>query len=109
MREYAAEFSKLPGFYDAKMTTSIVDVEKFAVGKMIADNCVMCHANSDNQERPQDPTQPYLYGQGKTYLQRQLVRFREKTRKNELMNTFAADLTNANIEALAIYFSQVRR
>lgn len=106
MREYAKELAKLPAFYDGKAPLELKEPAKYAVGMEIAqNNCVGCHARTDDDSYKETP---YLNGQGKTYLMRQLVRFHEKIRKNDIMNGIAEDLTNENIEALATYFSQSR-
>lgn len=49
---------------------------------------------------------PNLAGQRAAYLEAQLANFRSRERKHELMNAIAAQLSDAEIEALAKYWSE---
>lgn len=67
--------------------------------------CVACHGNDGVGLLPEYPT---LSGQHRDYLEQSLLAYRRGTRKNAIMQGFAATLTDEDIRALAAYFSQQR-
>lgn len=67
-----------------------------------AQACAACHGAGG---RSSDPAVPSLAGQPKQFIATQLVMFREGNRKNPVMSPFAANLTNAELNLLAGYFS----
>ncbi len=69
--------------------------------EIINEKCHLCHGLEGEAS---NAIYPRLAGQNKKYIVRQLTDFREKRRLGT-MNDMARDLSNAEIEALASYFS----
>ncbi len=67
--------------------------------------CITCHGRDGVSKLPEAPN---LAGQVPTYLTTSLQAYHTGTRKNELMNTVAARLTDADIADLAAYYSQIQ-
>jgi cytochrome c553 len=67
--------------------------------------CVACHGNEGVGLTPQYPT---LSGQHENYIVRALTDYKKGGRKNAIMAGFAAQLSDADIKALAAYYSQQR-
>lgn len=65
--------------------------------------CAACHGPDGVGILPEYPT---LSGQHHDYLEQALHAYRKGTRKNAIMAPMAAALTDADIKALAAYFSQ---
>jgi cytochrome c553 len=65
--------------------------------------CTACHGNDGVGILPEYPT---LSGQHRDYLEHALLAYRRGTRKNAIMQGFAAQLKDEDIRALAAYFSQ---
>jgi cytochrome c553 len=77
--------------------------------RIAARDCESCHRNSEFKNRPTISKLPALAGQSKIYLINQIVYFRDaRDRANPLMRKLAHGLTNQDIEALAVYFANVR-
>lgn len=76
-----------------------------AAGKALADNCAGCHGDKGISS---DPAWPNLAGQQRGYLVTALKAYRDGSRKNEMMAGFATGLTDADIAALAGYYSRLR-
>jgi cytochrome c553 len=66
--------------------------------------CQACHGSTGLGTAPDIPN---LAGQKEGYLQAQLVSFRSKDRKHELMNAIAGQLSDADIENLAAFWSSL--
>jgi cytochrome c553 len=66
--------------------------------------CVLCHGSTGISHSAEVPN---LAGQKARYLVLQLRAFRAGERKNELMNALAAQLDEAEIEALALHWSRL--
>ena len=66
--------------------------------------CQACHGSTGVGTAPDIPN---LAGQKEGYLQAQLVAFRAKERKHELMNAIAAQLSDSDIENLAAFWSSL--
>ncbi len=71
-------------------------------GRVKAQVCGACQGADGNASRPDVPT---LAGQPRQFLVMSLFMFREGQRKNEQMAPFAAQLSNADLNDLAQYFS----
>ena len=67
--------------------------------------CVACHGNDGVGITPQYPT---LSGQHESYLVRALTDYKKGGRKNAIMVGFAGALSDADIKALAAYYSAQR-
>ncbi len=75
-------------------------------GRQKAQVCIACHGPGGNSA---DPAVPSLAAQPKQFIVTQLFLFREGDRKNPLMSPQAANLTNADLNDLAAYFSAQAR
>lgn len=71
-------------------------------GRQKAQTCVACHGPGGNSV---NPIMPSLAGQPKQFIVTQLFMFREGNRKDQQMSPMARDLTNADLNDLAAYFS----
>jgi cytochrome c553 len=68
-----------------------------------AQSCVACHGPGGNST---DPAMPSLAGQPAQFISLQLFLFREGYRKNSQMSPMASNLSNADMNELAAYFSR---
>lgn len=75
-----------------------------AEGQRKSAACAACHGEKGVSVNPQWPN---LAGQKKEYLKMQLHAFRDGTRVNPLMSPMAKTLSEADIEAIADYFSSL--
>ena len=64
--------------------------------------CAVCHGLDGLATIPEAPN---ISGQKEPYLIEQLTAFKSGERKNEMMSLVAQDLTDADIENLAAYYS----
>lgn len=71
--------------------------------QLAKDTCAACHGPTGNSP---DPQFPKLAGQNPNYLYRQLWAFKTGQRPSEVMNPIAASLSNAQIQAVADFFSR---
>ena len=65
--------------------------------------CMACHGPGGN--RPVTPQTPRLTGQADDYLVEALTQYRNGARQDPVMGAMAKGLTDAQIRALAKYFS----
>jgi cytochrome c553 len=72
-------------------------------GRQKAQVCVACHGPGGNSASPAVPT---LAGQPQQFVVTQLFMFREGKRTDAQMSPFAANLSNADLNDLAAYFSE---
>jgi cytochrome c553 len=75
-----------------------------AAGKAAAGVCAACHGENGISASGEIPS---LAGQPASFLEWQLVYFRAKSRRNEIMQPIAAALSNAAIGDLAAYFASL--
>jgi len=68
-----------------------------------AEACLACHGSGGNST---DPVMPSLAGQPAQSISLQLFMFREGNRKDPQMTPMAANLSNAEMNELAAYFSK---
>jgi cytochrome c553 len=71
-------------------------------GRQKAQVCFACHGPEGNSANPLMPT---LAGQPAQFISIELFQFREGNRKDPQMTPLAANLTNADMNDLAAYFS----
>ena len=71
-------------------------------GRQKAQVCVACHGPGGNSA---NPVVPSLAAQPQQFIVTQLFMFREGKRKDAQMSPFAANLSNADLNDLAAYFS----
>src|SRR2546426_741795 len=65
--------------------------------------CIGCHGPDGN--RPSTPDQPVLAGQYADYLAKALHDYKTGKRNNQIMKSFAAQLSKQDMEDLAAWFS----
>jgi cytochrome c553 len=66
--------------------------------------CAVCHG-VDGLAKIQEA--PNLAGQSESYLTEQIAAFKSGERKNEMMSVVVQDLSDADIENLAAYYSAI--
>jgi cytochrome c553 len=71
-------------------------------GRQKAQLCVACHGTAGNSTNPVIPS---LAGQPAQFISTELFQFREGHRKDPQMTPMAANLSNADLNDLAAYFS----
>jgi cytochrome c553 len=71
-------------------------------GRQKAQVCVACHGQGGNSA---NPIMPSLAGQPAQFISIELFMFREGNRKDPQMTPMAANLSNADMNDLAAYFS----
>jgi cytochrome c553 len=77
-----------------------------AAGKVVADGtCIACHGQNGIGIIP---LYPNLAGQKAEYLVAQMRAFRDGDRKNPIMSPMAVHLTDADIDAVALYYATLR-
>jgi len=76
-----------------------------AAGKAKSAMCGACHGASGVSAVPMYPN---LAGQKEAYLVKQLKDFKAGTRKDPVMSSMAAPLSDADIANLAAYFSSLK-
>ena len=82
-------------------TAGAADLEQ---GRTKSLGCQACHGGDGIGTAPDIPN---LAGQKAPYIEAQLVAFRAKDRKHDLMNAIAAQLADADIEDLAAFWSSL--
>ncbi|MFD0938927.1 c-type cytochrome [Methylobacterium trifolii] len=70
-------------------------------GRKRASACQACHGMDGLSKLPEAPN---LAGQVEIYLVKALGEYRDGTRKNEVMNVVAKDLSDTDIANLAAYY-----
>jgi cytochrome c553 len=101
MREIATHFSALK----PKPAGASAGAPEIAAGKAKAAPCAGCHGANGVSV---NPVWPSLAGQKKDYLAASLKAYRDGVRKNDLMSGMAKSLSDADVDALASYFSSAR-
>jgi cytochrome c553 len=76
-----------------------------AAGKAKAATCGACHGATGVSAAPNFPN---LKGQKEAYLVKQIKAFRDGTRKDPSMSPQAKNLTDADIDNLAAYYSTMK-
>jgi cytochrome c553 len=100
-----ADMQSLAGYYATlkiKGATTTAAGQDLAAGKARAATCVACHGVNGVST---NPAWPSLAGQQKDYLVAALKAYKEGARKNEMMAGIAKGLSDADMEALAAYYS----
>ena len=67
--------------------------------------CSVCHGVDGLAKIPEAPN---LAGQNENYLIEQITAFKSGERKNEMMSVVVQDLSDADIENLAAYYSAIQ-
>jgi len=100
-----ADMQNLAGYYATlkiKAATTAAAGQDLAAGKARTATCVACHGA--NGVSP-NPAWPSLAGQQKDYMVAALKAYKDGSRKNEMMSGIAKALSDADMEALAAYYS----
>ena len=87
------------------MASSAAYAGDAAAGKAKAESCVSCHGMNGKSTNPNNPN---LAGQKKNYLIKALTAYRAGDRKDPMMNSLTAGLTDGDIENIAEYYSSVK-
>lgn len=83
--------------------TATDDVDAESIGGLeAAQACIACHGTAGANVTPAPPV---LSGQHRDYLQHALGQYKEGARGNSIMNSFAAGLTESDIEQIAAFYS----
>lgn len=72
------------------------------IALLMEERCAHCHGDTGEAS---SRIYPRLSAQNQVYIEKQLRNFRDGTRVSDVMNDMAADLTDAQIVALAEFFS----
>ena len=102
-----ADVQTLAAYYAAlkmKAAGAAASEQHLAAGKARASACSACHGTNGVSD---NPSWPSLAGQQKDYMVAALKAYKAGTRKNELMAGVARGLEDADIEAVATYYSSV--
>lgn len=75
-------------------------------GSVKARSCQVCHGKGGHSTKE---AYPILGGQHAAYIRKQLHAFRAGTRKDPIMNSMAASLTDQDIEDVAAFFQSTGR
>ena len=86
----------------AATTAAVAGHGDASAGAAKSSVCAGCHGNDGNSAISGNPS---LAGQEPTYLVQALKDYRAGTRKNAIMNGFAAELKDDDIADLAAFFS----
>jgi cytochrome c553 len=121
LKEYAAQDRPNPTMHAQAVTMSARDMQDIAAyisGQQLkttghaigtvpkaGQTCVACHGNDGIGILPEYPN---LAGQHADYIEQALKAYRAGQRKNPIMGGMAAPLTDADIKALAQYYSSQR-
>lgn len=91
------------------LTLALANTSSFAgdigAGKAKSTSCVACHGSNGISNVG---IYPNLKGQKKAYLKKQLISFRDGTRKDPIMNGMAKPLSDTDIENLSAYFASLK-
>jgi cytochrome c553 len=100
-----ADMQSLAGHYATlkitAATTASAD-QDLAAGKARSATCAACHGANGASTNPAFPS---LAGQQKDYMVAALKAYKAGTRKNEMMSGIAKGLSDADMEALAAFYS----
>jgi cytochrome c553 len=121
LKEYASQGRPHPTMHAQAVTMSEQDMQDIAAylsgqelkatGRAVGtapkagQTCVACHGNDGIGILPEYPN---LAGQHADYIEQALKAYRAGQRKNPIMGGMAAPLTDADIKALAQYYSSQR-
>ena len=72
------------------------------ITELMENACAHCHGDTGDAS---SRMYPRLAAQNRDYLEKQLLNFRDGTRESDIMNGMAENLTDAEIAALADFFS----
>ncbi|KAB1080919.1 c-type cytochrome [Methylobacterium soli] len=82
-------------------TVTAAEAGDAAAGRKRAVACQTCHGMDGLSKLPEAPN---LAGQVEPYLIKALTEYRDGTRRNEIMNVVAKELSDADIADLSAYY-----
>lgn len=83
--------------------TASDDIDAASVGNLeAAKTCVACHGSAGVNVQPAPPV---LSGQHRDYLEHTLKQYKEGVRVNAVMNSFAAGLSEEDMEQIAAFYA----
>jgi len=97
-----AVFASCLGLAATMMPATATQAEGRTARELVESRCQNCHGMEGQSS---SPNYPKLASQNAEYLQRQLFNFKLGRRQNAQMKPQVADLSGAEVEALAAYFS----
>lgn len=83
---------------------TVVNAGDIQAGSETAAQCAACHGSAGISTADNFPN---LAGQKEGYIKKQLMAFKTESRKDDLMNAIAANLSDAEIDNLAAYFASL--
>lgn len=89
----------------AVSTVSLAAAPPIATGKMMGNTCASCHGTFG---KSQDEYMPSLAGIDRQQLIRAMTDYRADRRASVVMNRIAKGYNDAEIAAIADYFSQIK-
>jgi len=86
---------------------SMVPASAFSAGNAAAgqNKSTVCHACHGPTGKSVQPIYPNLGGQHADYMVKALQEYRDGTRQNAIMNGFAANLSDADIEDISAWYA----
>ncbi|MBY8964658.1 cytochrome c [Algiphilus sp.] len=84
-------------------TTAVAEEERRPLEQLVG-TCAACHGQRGDEAL--QPSYPILAGQHQSYLEQALRQYRSGERNNAIMNGQAANLSDADIRALAAYYAR---
>jgi len=90
----------------ALVASSVALAGDATAGKAKSEACVSCHGMGGKSTNPNNPN---LAGQKKNYLIKSLKAYKTGERKDVMMNSLTASLSDADIENIAEYYSTVNK
>ena len=86
---------------------SFIPAIAFSAGNATAgkNKSAVCHACHGETGKSVQPIYPNLGGQHQDYLSKTLYNFRDGSRQNAIMNGFAANLSDADIEDISAWYA----
>ena len=86
---------------------SLIPAMAFSAGNAAAgqNKSAVCHACHGATGKSIQPIYPNLGGQQQDYLSKTLHGFRDGSRQNAIMNGFAANLSDADIEDISAWYA----
>ena len=88
--------------FAAFLATAALAEEAVDIAPLMQDVCAHCHGETGDAS---SRMYPRLAAQNRDYLEKQLLNFRDGTRVSDIMNGMAAELSDAQIAALAEFYS----
>ena len=102
-RLFALVVAALPVMVAAHQSAPPAQVDLAKAQQIVNQNCAACHGADGNSATSANPS---LAGQHADYITQQLAHFKAGIRVNPIMQGMVATLSDADMKALGVYFSQ---